>query len=416
MTGAKKLEVYYHGILVGYLAETPDHLIAFQYSDDWIRNGFSVSPLSLPLNNNVFVPPEKCRDRFNGLFGVFADSLPDSWGQLLLDRHLESLGINRGDISTLDRLAYVGRSGMGALEYYPAKEADFYMDASGLDYDRISGECEKVLSSKKSDQLDMLYQLGGSSGGTRPKVLLTENGKDWIVKFPAIKDPAISGKREYDYSLCAKDCGIIMTETALVKSNICEGYFKTERFDRRDGEKIFSVTFAGLLEADFRAPSCDYATYMKLIRMLTRDNATDKEQMYRVMCFNVLTHNRDDHTKNFSFLYTNDRGWRFAPAYDLTYSVTYWGEQTTSVCGKGKDISEKDLIKVGIGAGLSKSLCTKILDEIQDKKEVLVQYLGNQNYPPNAKMPLAERIAEISASSVPVSRKSKTDGNGAVRR
>ena len=317
MTDAKMIEVYYHSNIVGYLAETPDHMIAFQYSDSWLRNGFSISPLSLPLNNNVFVPPEKCRNRFGGLFGVFADSLPDIWGQLLLDRHLETLGISRDNVSTMDRLAYVGKSGMGALEYHPAKEGDFYINAAGLNYDQISEECEKLLSSKKSDQLDILYHLGGSSGGTRPKILLTENGKDWIIKFPASNDPSISGKREYDYSLCAKNCGIIMTETALVDSSVCEGYFKTERYDRKDGEKIFSVTFAGLLEADFRTPSCDYSTYMKLIRMLTRDNDFDKEQMYRMMCFNVLTHNLDDHTKNFSFLYTDENGWRLAPAYDL---------------------------------------------------------------------------------------------------
>lgn len=374
MTDNRKLEVYCHGRLVGYLAETPDHMVAFQYSDEWIKSGFSISPLSLPLNNNVFIPPEKCRDRFAGLFGVFADSLPDSWGELLLDRHLGTLGISRGDVTTLERLAYIGRSGMGALEYYPAKESDFNMDPAGLDYDQISKECEKVLSSKESDQLNVLYNLGGSSGGTRPKILLTEDGKDWIVKFPASMDPAISGKREYDYSLCAKACGIIMTETALVESSVCEGYFKTVRFDRKDGKKIFSITISGLLEADFRAPSCDYNTYMKLIRMLTRDNDKDKEQMYRVMCFNILTHNRDDHAKNFSFLYTNDDGWRLAPAYDLTYSDTYWGEQTTSVCGKGKDISEKELIKVGTEAGLTKASCIEYLNQIHDKIGALERY------------------------------------------
>lgn len=169
-----------------------------------------------------------------------------------------------------------------------------------------------------------------------------------------------------------------MTETALVPSSVCEGYFKTERFDRKKGEKIFSVTFAGLLEADFRAPSCDYDTYMKLIRMLTRDNVKDKEQMYRIMVFNVLTHNRDDHTKNFSFLYTEDKGWRLAPAYDLTYSDTYWGEQTTSVGGKGKDISDKDFIKTGRDAGLSKSFCMDCLNEIKEKTEALSRYIGNR--------------------------------------
>ena len=378
MTNSKMLEVYYHGQLVGYLAETPNHLIAFQYSDTWIRNGFPISPLSLPLNNNVFIPPEKSRERFSGMFGVFADSLPDSWGQLLLDRHLGDMGIDKGDIGALDRLAYIGKSGMGALEYYPAKETDFRVDAAGINYDQIAEECEKILSSKESDQLDILYMLGGSSGGTRPKIFLTENGREWIVKFPASKDPAISGRREYDYSLCAKDCGIVMTETALVPSSVCEGYFKTERFDRKKGEKIFSVTFAGLLEADFRAPSCDYDTYMKLIRMLTRDNVKDKEQMYRIMVFNVLTHNRDDHTKNFSFLYTEDKGWRLAPAYDLTYSDTYWGEQTTSVGGKGKDISDKDFIKTGRDAGLSKSFCMDCLNEIKEKTEALSRYIGNR--------------------------------------
>ena len=390
MTSAKILEVYCHGDPVGYLAETPEHMIAFQYSDSWLRNGFSISPLSLPLKNNVFVPPDKCRERFKGLFGVFADSLPDSWGELLLDRHLETLGIQRGDVSALDRLAYIGKSGAGALEYFPAKEADFGIETLGLNYDQISEECEKILSSGKSDQLDVIYRLAGSSGGTRPKILLTEDGTDWIVKFPAGKDPAISGKREYDYSVCAKECGIKMTRTELVPSSVCEGYFKTQRFDRTEGKKIFSITFAGLLEADFRAPSCDYETYMKLIHMLTRNNTEDIEQMYRLMCFNVLTHNLDDHTKNFSFLHTDEKGWRLAPAYDLTYSETYWGEQTTSVGGKGKGIVEKDLVKVGIDAGLSKTLCLKILHEIQDKTKMLSVYAESRSFKKPAELPPAE--------------------------
>ena len=155
------------------------------------------------------------------------------------------------------------------------------------------------------------------------------------------------------------------------------------------------MTFAGLLEADFRAPSCDYSTFMKLIRMLTRDNNEDKEQLYRIMCFNVLTHNRDDHTKNFSFLYTEENGWRFAPAYDLTYSDTYWGEQTTSVNGKGKGISDKDLVKVGTDAGLKRSFCVDCLKEIRDKIGTLGKYIEGQKYHRTAKIPLERRIKEI---------------------
>ena len=130
------LEVFYQGRTVGRLAETPDKRIAFQYSGDWLRTGFSISPLSLPLRDQVFVPPEKSRQYFDGLFGVFADSLPDSWGNLLLDRYLESIGIPRGSVSTLDRLAYIGRSGMGALEYFPAKEIDSVTAPHARDFSR----------------------------------------------------------------------------------------------------------------------------------------------------------------------------------------------------------------------------------------------------------------------------------------
>ncbi|MBR1523107.1 MAG: type II toxin-antitoxin system HipA family toxin [Lachnospiraceae bacterium] len=375
----KSLDVYYKGTMVCRLAETPDRLIAFQYDAGWLRSGFSISPFSLPLRPDVFVPDERSRERFGGLFGVFADSLPDSWGELLLDRYLASHGIKEEDIGMLDKLSYIGKSGMGALEYYPSNEADYNMNLAGIDYDTIARECSQLLDSRPSDQLDLIYKLAGSSGGTRPKILLSEDGRDWIVKFPARKDPSISGRREYDYSICAKDCGIKMTETGIIPSNICEGYFKTERFDRNNGDKIFSVTFTGLLEADFRAPSCDYGTFMKLVRVLTKDNISDKEQMYMVMCFNVATHNLDDHTKNFSFTYSENAGWRLAPAYDLTYSETYWGEHTTSVNGKGRDITRDDLVKVGTEAGLTKEFCYTHLNEILEKTKSLDQYLSGSN-------------------------------------
>lgn len=395
MTETRTLDVFYHGRIVGRLAEMPDWRIAFQYNDEWIKNGFSINPRSLPLRSDVFVPPESSRDRFRGLFGVFADSLPDSWGELLLDEHLSSLGIKRGSLSTLNRLAYIGRSGMGALEYFPSKESDFTVKTAGLSYDRIAAECEKILSSKPSDQLDVLYQMGGSSGGTRPKILLSEKGREWIVKFPAKTDPGISGKREYDYSLCAKDCGIIMTETALIESKHCEGYFKTERFDRRNSEKVFTITFSGFLEADFRIPSCDYSTYLKLIRVLTKDNSFDIEQMFRTMCFNVITHNRDDHSKNFSFTYTRDNGWRLAPAYDLTYSDTYWGEHTTSVNGKGKDITKENLVKTGTEAGLSRSFCISCIHEIYEKSVFLKSYFEDSSDVTTSGVSYQERIREL---------------------
>ena len=394
MSKDKTLDVYYKDRHVGTLAEMADKRIAFQYDREWIRSGFSISPMSLPLSNTVFVPNERSRDCFGGLFGIFSDSIPDSWGELLLDRYLSSIGIHRENISTLDRLAYIGTSGMGALEYVPAKNTDFDVIGSKLNFDEIAKECGDLLASKPSDQIDILYRLGGSSGGTRPKVFLREQGKEWIVKFPAKNDPDISGKREYDYSLCAKKCGICMTETQLVNSAVCEGYFKTERFDRQKGKKIFTTTFAGILEADFRAPSCDYNTFMKLTRALTKDNYEDKEQLYKIMCFNVMTHNKDDHTKNFSFLYTEDQGWRLAPAYDLTYSDTYWGEHTTSVNGKGKDILDDDLVYIGIASGIKESVCREHIHIIRENTQVLSEYI-NGTFPDRINLSVKARILDL---------------------
>ncbi len=376
MKNSKTLDVYYKNRIVGTLALTSDRLVAFQYSDSWVKEGFSISPFSLPLKNDIFVPDSDNRRCFRGLFGVFADSLPDSWGELLLDRTLAKQGIQVDELTILDRLAYVGTSGMGALEYRPNHNSDYAF--SGLDYDMIAEECNKVLSSQASDNLDTLYRLGGSSGGTRPKVFIREGNREWIVKFPASgKDNADSGALEYEYSLAAKKCGIIMTETELVPSKICKGYFKTERFDRKDDEKIMTITFAGLLEVDFLAPSCDYNTYMKLVNVLTHENKAQIEQLFRVMCFNVFTHNLDDHTKNFSFV-RNDTRWELAPAYDLTYSNTYYGEHTTSVNGKGAGITDEDFIAVGKKAGIKVTRCKDILSEVKNVCQMLKLPLTEQ--------------------------------------
>lgn len=395
MMATKKLDVYYHNQLVGTLAESPDKLIAFQYSTEWQNNGFSISPLALPLRNDVFTPPEKNRHTFQGLFGVFADSMPDSWGQLLMERYLSSLGINTGDLSVLDRLAYIGTTGMGALEYYPSMSGDFDRIDVSMDYDEIAKACKNILDSKTSDQLDLLYKLAGSSGGTRPKILLEESGDEWIVKFPARTDDAICGKREYDYYRCALNCGINISYSELVPSSVCEGYFKTKRYDRVRHNKIFVSTFAGLLNVDYNTPSCDYETYFKLINILTKENIEDVKQMYMQMCFNVINHNRDDHTKNFSFLYTEDSGWRLSPAYDITYSTTYYGEQTTSVKGKGKEINDNDLISTGVTAGLKKSYCIEVLDDIKEQSKVLEFYLNKNSRTETKHIAVNNRIEEL---------------------
>lgn len=367
----KQLDVYYHGKNVGTLAQTSDKRVAFQYSTDWQKTGFSISPFSLPLRNDVFIPSVTTREYLHGLFGVFADSLPDSWGNLLLDRFLLSIGVKPDEINELDRLAYIGKSGMGALEYYPSKESEYRIETVALNYDEIARECAKILESKESDKLDMIYNIAGSSGGTRPKIFVKEKNEEWIVKFASHIDSPSAGKKEYEYYKCATKCGINMSDSELIKSKKNEGYFMTKRFDRVQGEKILFVSFAGMLEADYRAPCLDYLTCMKLVQALTKNNINDLKQLYKTMCFNVFAHNMDDHAKNFAFIYTDAGGWRLSPMFDLTYSSTYYGEHTTSVNGKGKNITDSDLITVGVKAGLSKQYVESEIQDIKGKTAYL---------------------------------------------
>ncbi len=372
--GLTSLKVKYKGRNVGILALTNDKKVAFSYDKEWLTNGFSISPFSLPLEERVFVPDNY---NFAGLFGIFADNLPDAWGNFLLKRMLQEHGFDK-DVTVLDRLALVGKNGMGALEYEPNFELGEQKETDDLDY--LSIQCKKILETEYSDDLDMLYRMAGSSGGARPKVLTAFEDKDWIIKFPAHVDSKDIGKQEYDYSKCAIKCGIFMTETKLYPSGLCEGYFGTVRFDRiRENGKISKVhmaTAAALLEADFRAPCMDYHTLMKLTRVLTEDNKAEVESMFRRMCFNVFAHNRDDHAKNFTFLYDEcEDMWHLSPAYDLTYSNTYFGEHTTSVDGNGANPGEKEIVNVGVQAGMRKKQCLEINNEIREiVKQELLKY------------------------------------------
>lgn len=359
----QKLQVFYKEQFVGTLALTAGHKAAFAYDDAWLENGFSVSPFSLPLKKQVFIP---AKDYFQGLFGVFADSLPDAWGSLLLSRLLERRGIPEDSLTILNRLAIVGSSGMGAFTYRPETELSLQPSSGSLD--KLAEECRKLLNAEYSDVLDTLYRLGGTSGGARPKIMTQLQGQDWIIKFPAHTDGTESGRMEYEYALCAKQCGIAMTETRLFPSEICGGYFGTRRFDRdSQGDRIHMLTAAALLELDYRQPSLDYHSLMKLTKILTGNNREDTENMFRRMCFNIFAHNRDDHSKNFSYLYDEKQDcWRLSPAYDLTYSSTYYGEHTTTVDGNGKDPGEKELLAVGRNAGLSRAVCTEMISQIKN--------------------------------------------------
>ncbi len=360
MNNYKVLHVLFHNRKVGTLALTSGHLAAFEYDQEWLLDGFSISPFSLPLQKGVFIPRKY--DPFDGLFGVFSDSLPDGWGRLLVDRLLVKEKIDPARIDSLNRLAIVGASGMGALTFQP--ERNLYAKGSEMSLDQIAAECAKMFATEESDNLDVLFQMGGSSGGARPKVFYGIDGEEWIVKFPSSSDRQNIGEQEYDYSLCAKRCGIEMPETRLLPSKTSAGYFAVKRFDRVQNLRIHMVSVSALLETSHRIPNLDYHILMRLTMQLTH-SYEEIEKLYRQMCFNVFSHNRDDHSKNFSFLYKDDR-WQLSPAYDLTYSNSIGGEHATTVNGNGRNPGMEDLLAVARQIKFDERKAKKIAEDVRE--------------------------------------------------
>lgn len=377
MDRLNKLDVYYHDRKVGTMALYQNRLAAFAYSDEWLQEGFSISPFSLPLEKRVFVPKI---DPFEGLFGVFADSLPDGWGRLLVDRLMRKNGLNPHTVGSLERLAIVGNTGMGALTYRPAIPLESVYNE--LTLDEIAKECERILQTDTSEKLDYLFAKGGFSGGARPKILPRIDNEDWIIKFPSSEDSKDVGRQEYDYALCAKECGIEMEEVRLFPSEKTQGYFGTKRFDRvAEGEngKVHMISAAAILETSHRIPNLDYDILMKLTLQLTK-SMEECEKLYRLMCFNVFAHNRDDHSKNFSYIYRDrEKRWILSPAYDLTYSNSIGGEHATTVNGNGVDPGMEDLLSVAKKIGIGMAKARKTAAEIQEcVQERLRDYLSDR--------------------------------------
>ena len=359
-------------IPVGRLAER-DRKIYFQYENHFIQQGLEISPVRMPLQPGLMSFDQRL---FEGLPGVFNDSLPDGWGRLLFDRFARSHGVLPAEISPLDRLAYVGKHGLGALVYEP----DYSMSGGDdfIDLDRLAAQSHDILDGEAEDILQELLALNGSSAGARPKALiglasdrsrivhgighLSDGFAPWIVKFSNSQDGGDAGAIEYVYALMALEAGIDMPEVHLFPAQKGAGYFAVKRFDR-DGSKRFHMHSAcGLLHSDYRTPSLDYEDLIALTGTLTKD-IREIERLYRLAIFNILSHNRDDHSKNFSLLMDQLGHWKFAPAYDLTFSSGPRGEQSTMVLGEGRNPSLDHLIKLGEIANISKNKIKKILEQ-----------------------------------------------------
>ena len=357
MNNIKQIKVIYDNQPVGRLALTKERLCAFEYSPEWLRTGFSISPFELPLQSGVFIAKPR---PFEGGFGVFDDCLPDGWGLLILDRYLQQKGVSLPALTLLDRLALVGSTGRGALEFRPDYSVTARQDYA--DFDKLALEAEQILDSDDytGEGIEEFQYRGGSPGGARPKIFARYNDKEWLVKFRAKRDPQHIGIDEYRYSLLAKECGIEMPDTRLFEDK----YFGVERFDRTSNGKLHVVSVAGLIGADYRLPSIDYTHIFQICAMLSH-NVAEMWKVYRLMVFNYLIGNKDDHAKNFAFIY-RDGDWHFAPAYDLLPSDGINGFRTTSINDKIEP-TEEDLFAVAAKAGLKEQECKNIYDELQTK-------------------------------------------------
>ena len=360
MNKIDRLTVKYHDEVVGILSLTPDNKrLAFEYDSHWIAEGFSISPLELPLKSGLFLAKPA---PLNGNFGIFEDSLPDGYGRYLLHKALLREGINDFNLTAIERLSIVGSGGMGALTYHPytiiGKDEDI------KDFDLLQEKALEVLKEQQDTDAGLLLYNSGNSGGCRPKAVFSDAEGHWLVKFRHTYDPDDMGAQEYHYNEVAQKCGIDVPDFKLTNGK----YFTTRRFDlTSDGERIHTATAGGLLCLSLSTPVLDYSNLLALTGYLTQ-NPKYVEEMFRRMVFNYLTDNKDDHCKNFSFLVRKDEQgkfhWHLAPAYDLTLCTEgYNGQHATSVNSTGYP-TRKDFLAVGVKIKMSEKRCLEIFDEV----------------------------------------------------
>jgi serine/threonine-protein kinase HipA len=353
-------------VLVGQIYQSKKQ-IYFEYHNEWLTTGFSLSPYLLPLTASA---QQDKTGLWPGLHGIFNDSLPDGWGLMLMDRAFHRIGIEKHTITPLDRLSWVGNRTMGALTYEPTTNLN--NKSLLLNLNQLATHAEKIYAGSADEILPELLRVGGSPGGAKPKALIATKGDrvisgdislpegftPWLVKFNAKEDFLDAGNIEYAYSLMAKDMDILMPETCLMENQ----YFATQRFDRSNNTRTHVHTFGNMVGADFRLPNIDYIDLLKVVFDVTKSRL-ELMKAFRQMVFNIATHNRDDHSKNFAFIWdTTDNAWRLSPAYDLMFSHGIQGEHTMTVAGEGKSPNRQHINQIA-----KKFNVEKEVDDILEK-------------------------------------------------
>jgi serine/threonine-protein kinase HipA len=330
--------------------------------------------------------------------------LPDSYGNTLIELWIKENRIREENFTPLDRLCYVGKRGMGALEYEPAVGKGY---DGRIDVNKLSDLAANVLHQRERMELDLtseglneLLSVGTSAGGARAKAVigLNEHGdirsgqtdlpdgySHWLIKFDTESDgPERRGycRVEHAYYGMAQDCGIKMTECRILEIDK-KAHFVTKRFDRNGKEKLHSQTLCALAHYDFKVPGAySYESLQNIMRRLHMPYS-DREQAFRRMVFNVVLRNQDDHTKNFSFLLGKEDGWRLSPAYDVTYAfdpMNYWtNRHQMSICGKLQDITREDLMEFANSANIKDA--SDIIETISSVASEWPRYAGFSDVP-----------------------------------
>lgn len=393
-------DVYLWGKHIGSISQEENtNLMNFRYTDWAIDNNINLSPIMMPAERRTYRFPDLNRTSFNGVPGLIADSLPDKFGNAVINNWLLKQDRQPDTISAVERLCYIGERGMGALEYRPQTGPEISADEK-VDVDELVELASSILQQRKDftvkpeneEDLGMLLKLGTSAGGARAKAIIAWNPKTneirsgqikagddfeyWILKLDRVKensdkeknDEAGYGKIEYAYYLMAKKCGIEIMECSLYQEN-GRSHFMTKRFDRvNGGEKLHMQTLAALTHTDYNYPGIySYEEAARIIRLLTNDQS-QVEELYRRMIFNVLAMNQDDHVKNISFLMDKNLNWRLSPAYDVGFAYNPEGDYTSrhqmTINGKQKGLEKEDLLVCGKNMGISRSKAVKIIDAV----------------------------------------------------
>ena len=371
-------------------------MASFEYEEAFIRTGVQIAPLMMPLRSGIFSFPELKPETFRGLPGLLADSLPDRFGNRLIDLWLQQRGRSLDDFSPVERLCYIGSRGMGALEFKPAL-VRHSSQATRLEVGELVAMAREILSDRfrlstnlrrgKTEALNTIIRVGSSAGGARAKAVINWNRQNgeirsgqvaalpgfepWILKFDGVQDKSLGdpqgfGRVEFAYHRMALAAGIRMSECRLLEEG-GRAHFMTRRFDRGNaGSKIHMQSLCALGHYDFNEPGAyGYEQALSVIQQLNLGYPALQE-MFRRMVFNVLARNQDDHTRNIAFLMESDGRWRLAPAFDVIWAYSAGGKWTNRhqmrVNGKLDGFERSDLLSVASQFGIKDT--TGIIDEV----------------------------------------------------